>query len=321
VTSEPRPNRSTSHNAFGLAIDAVDGINCSGLASGHGVGRRPPTVIELAAPGQLERVWPSERAQTTRELRAGGALIFSVAHVAGLGYLLTMPAYGRFLVGEDGGRIRCDPAAVGSWTTGLLVQALPLACTLRGFEPFHASGVVLERGALMISGPVTAGKSTLAAALVQSGATLLSDDVVALEVCDETIVAHPGGRWLHLRGSRHEHAVAPRGGGLQPAGWEDGRRRYLAPLAAGPEPLRAVYLLERGDAGDKASVRPAGGSGLALLAATYNLSVREPRRLRRQLELAHRLASTVPVFSLAEAHGEDAGRLVALVRRHFESQA
>jgi hypothetical protein len=315
VTTES--GRAACHG-FGLAIDLLDGIVCDGLGSGHGAGSPPSTVVRLGRRGHIDDIWQSDAAETTRELRAGEQLIFSVAHLADVGYLLTMPAFGRFLIDEAGASVICEPS-VAEWSTALLVQALPLACTLRGYEPFHASGVVLDGRALIISAPVLSGKSSLAAHLVASGALLLSDDVVAVDASGGDLRAHPGGRWLRLRPPADAWFADAGGGGRRPAGSEDGRPRYEAPLAAEPAPLAAVYLLKRDGAG-AAAVSRVRDAGLALLAATYNLSVRTPQRLRRQLELAHRLSSEVGVFRVAMSADSDAHHHASVVRDHFTSE-
>jgi hypothetical protein len=206
--------------------------------------------------------------------------------------------------------VRCEPEAADGWADALAIHGLPLACTLRGLEPFHAAAVAVDGAALMITGPVTAGKSSLAAALVAAGADLLSDDVVAV---DGDLRAHPGPQRLTLR--EPEDAAVPEGGRLRPAGRRNGRARFEAPPASGPAPLRAVYVLGRGA---DAPIAPLPASGLTLLAATYNLSVREPERLQRQLDLAHETAARVPQFRLTVTPGHDARRLAATVAGHFE---
>jgi hypothetical protein len=288
----------SAHHAFGIAVD-LDGIADPGLPSGHGSGALPPTAVLVGTVGS----WPN--APVTRELYDGDALVFSVAHVAGSGYLLTMPGYGRFLVAEDGSALLCEPESRDDWPEALTIHGLPLAATLRGFEPFHAAGVVRGGAALMITGPVTAGKSSLAAALVAGGADLLGDDVVAV---DHELRAHPGPRRLSLR--------EPEDGGdrLRPVRGRDGRARYEAPPARGPCPLRAVYVLDRGDG---PAIAPLPASGLTLLAATYNLSVREPERLQRQLELAHAIAAAVPLYRLTVTPDRPARDLAAVVAEHF----
>jgi hypothetical protein len=280
----------TAHHAFGIAVD-LDGVEDPGLPEGHGSGALPPTAVSVGA----VEPWPD--APLTRELRDGDALVFSVAHAPGSGYLLTMPGFGRFQIAEDGGAVVCDPGPRGDWPDGLTIHGLPLAATLRGFEPFHAAGAVIGDAAVMITGPVTAGKSSLVAALVSRGADLLGDDVVAV---DDELRAHPGPRRLSLR--------APERGGdrLRLVGERDGRARYEAPAAPQPCPLRAVYVLARGEG---PAITPLPASGLTLLAATYNLSVRTPERLQRQLDLAHAIAAAVPVYRLTVAPDRSAADL------------
>jgi hypothetical protein len=301
-----RPDRaalsSRPHHAYGIALDLLDGIGGDGLAAGHGGALLPPTAVALGDVPALPD------AAVTRELRDGDRLLFSVAHAAGTGHLLTMPGYGRFLVDERGLTVRCAPDGGDGWTDALAIHALPLACTLRGLEPFHASGAALGDAALMIAGRVTAGKSSLAAALVEGGADLLADDVVAV---DEALRAHPGPRRISLR---DPPASSRR---LRPAGRRDGRARFDAPLAGGPRRLRAIYVLARGAGEPPIGALPA--SGVELLAATYNLSVRDPARLRRQLALSHAIAARIPLFRLAVTPGRDAASLAGLVREHFEA--
>jgi hypothetical protein len=51
-----------------------------------------------------------------------------------------------------------------------------------------------------------------------------------------------------------------------------------------------------------------------LLGATFNLSVRTPERLQRQLDLCARLAAEVPVLSLQIPPGVDAAAVADGVR-------
>jgi hypothetical protein len=76
----------------------LDGIAVDGLAPGDASGRLPPTSVRLASPGLIGRFWPDADATATRELRADGVLVFSVAHAPGVGYLLSMPSHGRVVV-------------------------------------------------------------------------------------------------------------------------------------------------------------------------------------------------------------------------------
>lgn len=62
----------------------------------------------------------------------------------------------------------------------VLGPAIALALELSGFFCLHGSAVVLDRGAVAFIGPKYFGKSTLAAALVATGARLVGDDLLAI---------------------------------------------------------------------------------------------------------------------------------------------
>src|SRR5262249_11919219 len=108
--------------------------------------------------------------------------------------------HGRVLISSDGRELLCEPdSANEQWASIVVAQALPLAATLRGLEVLHASGVVLDGRAVLITGAAGAGKSSLAAALMRAGGLLLSDDAVALELHDGALMAHAGSLALQLR--------------------------------------------------------------------------------------------------------------------------
>jgi hypothetical protein len=72
---------------------------------------------------------------------------------------------------------------------GFILSVLPFALPLFGLEPLHASAVLVHDGALLLMGPAGAGKSTLAASLVNLGVGFLADDASAV---DEDLRVWPG---------------------------------------------------------------------------------------------------------------------------------
>ncbi len=114
----------------------------------------------------------------------------------------------------------------------------------RGRVVLHASAVRVRDRAVLLCGPSGAGKSTLAAALVDRGHALISDDFCAISIPPEgPPTAQPDGRqmklwqnaidWLALAGSRCDP--------VRPAI----RKYYVEPRAAAARaiPIGAIYIL------------------------------------------------------------------------------
>jgi hypothetical protein len=323
---EPGGDRHT-HTAFGLALELDPRIELPELAGATAddaaaSALSPPTRV-LLAPEQLRRRWAALKTAATRvrEVRFADAPIRTVDFAEPAGYLLWNEEHGRVLISVDGRELLCEPDGANErWATIVAAQALPLAATLRGLEVLHASGVVIDGSAVLISGPAGAGKSSLAAALLRAGGLLLSDDAVALTLRDRALVAHAGSLALQLRTAEYERLSANERSALGgPDGAIEGKRRYVSANAPAPAPLGGLFLLER-SAAEPAVERLAAVSPFALLASTFNLSVRTPERLRRQLELVAALAASGLVQRLRVQPGVDASALAALVRERVLDQ-
>ncbi len=325
------PRGERHHTAFGLALRVDPRIPLPGLGVGNGT---PPAGPHTAAPAgqpvhvhldaaELQRRWDAcvTPPLRTREVRAGAAVVRTVDYAEPAGYLLWAHEHGRVLISPDGGELLCEPhPANAEWANIVTAQALPLAATVRGLEVLHASGVVLDGRAVLLTGPPGAGKSSLAAALVRAGGRLLGDDAVALALRDGTLTAHGGSTALLLRAAEHERLSAPERAALgQPAGTVEGRRRYVSAAAPPTAPLGAVCLLER-SAAQPAVERLEAVDPFALLATTFNLSVHTPARLRRQLDVVAAIAAQGLVYRLHVQPGVDATRLAVLVREHVAAE-
>jgi hypothetical protein len=333
----PIRERARWSTAFGLSlavdpridipgIPNLDGAGVSGLDASPSEGpisalaSQPPTRVRFD-PAELERRWRGAESipERVRELRDDGeTVLLSVELARPAGYLLHAPGFGRILVAPDGTELLCDPEPGGAeWSTLLPAQALPLAATLQGFEVLHASGVVpaegavggvLGGGAALFAGPQGTGKSSLAAALLRRGATLLSDDTVALEQRGGTLIAHPGAALLQLRSVEHERLSAQARAVLGTPEMFLGKQRYSPGVSTSPAPFGALFLLERSTHGPSVECIEA-VDPFALLASTFNLSVRTPERLTRHLDLAVALAATKRVYRLRVQPGMDATQL------------
>jgi hypothetical protein len=80
-----------------------------------------------------------------------------------------------------------------------------------------------------------------------------------------------------------------------------------------PAPLGALYLLER-SAEEPAVERLEAVNPFELIASTFNLSVRTPTRLQRQLDVVSTIASNGLVQRLRVQPGVDATRLATIIQ-------
>jgi hypothetical protein len=276
-----------------------------------------PTRIALD-PQELAKRWEQSRAER-RRLSALGAEdrpYLTVDFAERGGYLLWAEGFGRVLIAPDGRELLCDPMPErADWTTILWAQALPFAATLRGLEVLHAAGVVIGAGAVLLAGEPGAGKSSLAAALVRQGAGLLGDDAIALNQRDGELVAHPSVGLLHLRAAEQTRLTASERSALGTPTELAGRWRHTR-VVADAAPLAALLLLERSTRGPILE-RLQQVDPWDLLASTFNLSIRTPERLRRQLDVVGALAASGEVYRLRVQPDIDASRLALLLEERL----
>ncbi len=315
--------RPATYAAFGLLLEVDASIDVPGLSRADpspASSAEPRTRVRLD-PAELERRWGavSGSARRMRELRDGASTVLTVDLAEPAGYLLRAQGVGRVLVAPDGAELLCDPHPdCRSWEFILPAQALPLAATLRGREVLHASAVVLGGGAVLFAGEPGAGKSSLAAALVRAGAALLGDDAISLERREGSLLAHPAVAALYLRPAEWDRLSVAERELLGPAEPFAGRQRHAPEAMAPPTPFEALYLLERAREGAVVE-RLERVDPFDLLATTFNLSVRTPERLIRQLDTVEALTATERLYRLRVLPGGDATRLAGAVERHLAS--
>lgn len=103
------------------------------------------------------------------------------------GAMLRVPEVALFRINAAADRVAIHPAqgadllVVRSFLYGSVLAVL---CYKRGLFPLHGASILLGDSAVIVSGPIGAGKSTLAAALARRGHALLSDDVCAIDLKD-----------------------------------------------------------------------------------------------------------------------------------------
>ena len=96
---------------------------------------------------------------------------------------LAWPRIGRFLVTRQG-QVTIDPLTDQSLAIRFAILGPVMAAYLQlnGIPLLHGSAVAIDGRAILCIGRKTAGKSTMAAALVAAGCTLLNDDVLPLRI-------------------------------------------------------------------------------------------------------------------------------------------
>jgi hypothetical protein len=186
-----------------------------------------------------------------------------------------------------------------------------------GIPAIHASAVCLERGAIGFVSHSGGGKSSLAAALVQSGAPLLTDDILPVEESDGTFLARPGFPQMRLEpdGARRFLGEIR---SLTPVSPDD--TKLHVPVGAFHDssvPLAALYVLERGGAAD-VEIQPLTRREAVIELVRHSFSpylVEAVGLQPRRLDLFSRLVRQVPVLRLSYPAGfEHLPRIAELLK-------
>jgi hypothetical protein len=228
-----------------------------------------------------------------------------------VGYRIWAPRYGRYVVSNDGGEIRAAlPARTQRWERLFNAQALPLAAALQGLELFHASAVEVGGGVLAFVGMSGTGKTSVALQLVAAGATLVTDDVLALEPNGSGVHAYTGIGMACVM--PEEHGRAGRVGVV--VGRSD-KLHVALPLPDTSLLLRSLFYMERDAAVDAIEVeridpvRPD-----FLLGSSFISYVQSSRYLVDHLDACARIAAAVSLYRVAvpaSATAADVARAVS----------
>jgi len=219
------------------------------------------------------------------------------------------PELFEFVISPDGRRIAgrfFSEASVGTFQTYLLGQVISYALLKQGIEPLHATVLVIDGGAVALLGNSGYGKSSLGAAFLQAGASLLTDDLLVVREQGDELVAYPGPARIKLFPE-----VAQVFLGNHPAGtpMNPFTNKLVVPLdldklARTAVPLRAIYLLPpptTRSLSKKVTIRRRSKrqACMDMITNTFNSVIRTPDRLKQQFSLAMRLAISIPVKSLS----------------------
>lgn len=305
--------------AFGIDVEAEFPIP-ELPASGDG-GDSPRTSLELAEQSDLKRSWPAREATrlVSRTFPDGRPMMVVERH-EDAGFCIWAPRYGRHVVSGDGADVRCALPRVAAWRWErlLFAQVLPLAAALLGRVLFHASAVAVDGGAFGFTGHAGAGKSSVAAHLVARGAALVTDDILALELSDDGVLAHPGASLTGI--DAHElGAMTAEGRALLGAHLGKSDKTYVAaPIVRGPLPLRGLYFLTR-NGGRSIEIGPADSTPARLLGSGFISYLRSPPHLVHHLDVCARVADVVPTLRVSVPASAPATSVAAAVEAHLQT--
>jgi len=248
------------------------------------VGVPPP---DPAAIGTLLAEW----------LPRPGRPFYGKLYVAGAGYQLWIENLGWFVIHPQDAWIGA-PEGVDEVRREEHLWAVPAALCLlqRGDLPIHAAAVEVEGGAVLLAAPGRFGKTTLAAAFLQHGYRVLSEDLSCLRLTPAPVII-PGPAMLRVRRDvleqfRPRDATVVGVYGERTSLAVDGPRRGNC----APVPLRAVVLLREGAAIQLDPIRPADA-----LRELWALSTRIPteENRRRCFGMLGSIAASSPTWWLS----------------------
>jgi hypothetical protein len=217
----------------------------------------------------------------------------------------------EFLISQDGSRIECHELSKGSreaLDSYLLGQVLSFALLRRSIEPLHCTAVLVEGKAIGFVGDCGYGKSSLAAAFLQVGHRMVTDDLLVARPNAPTCSIFPGPPRIKLF---PEVAKVLLGSGLNGSRMNKFTSKLVIPLSGSqssgsPAILKVIYVLnaphERTSA-NRVLIRRLSQrrAFVELTKNTFNTVVTDRGRLKCQFALAHQIASLVPLRRLAYA--------------------
>ena len=219
------------------------------------------------------------------------------------GFSLEYDDTGRFDISPDGRRIvwvRPESVVEDAARADVASRVLSLAMHAAGTFTLHASAVSLHGAGLAFVAPKYHGKSTLAAALVQHGAKLLTDDTLPVRL-DPVPLLLPGVQQLRLWGD-----AAARISGAEPA--DPSRKVVMTELVeqrveAAAVPFTAAYVLvpiARDDANEivRRERLPAVAGTMALVQHARLAPLFRRREAGTLFTQAAAVADRVPVYAL-----------------------
>jgi hypothetical protein len=214
----------------------------------------------------------------------------------------------EFLISADGSKIVCRPSPSTlreEFLLCLLGPVISYSLIRRGIEPFHASAVVINGGAVAFLGDCGYGKSTLTAGFLQKGYSILSDSLLPLLAHEQRIIAHRGPKRIKLfpQSIRATFGQSTMGTLITPRSSKRAIPLAANMIADAAVPLKAVYILRPPRPNypiNKITITTLRyrRAFLDVIANNFSMAIREPDRIKRLFVLVKQIVANTPVRSL-----------------------
>ncbi len=303
--------------AFGVKITGLPALPASPEPPRAG---SPRTVALRTVPkADIDARWQARASRRLIDRRwPDGRLFLAIDEDHRVGYRIDAPEIGVHLVNATGTEVLL-PEPEGPdwfWQRLLFAQTLPIAATLQGLALFHASAVRIGDQAVAVAAPSGTGKSSTAAHLVAQGAEFFTDDVLAVDLVANKLLAFAGPRFTNIEEHEVRAVEADRREALGRLLGESSKQHHLPPPVSETSlPLAALYLLQRERDVDEIRVEEFDRSGTgALLASAFIPHLCTEERLAQHLELCGLMASSGQVYRLrAPLRGSAAAVATAVI--------
>jgi hypothetical protein len=311
----------TLATVFGLYVQSDRRIPFLEGRQAKSTSRSLELLVHDGEPAELD--WPDSAAVICSRRDGEDPESFRIESHAEAGYLIWGRSRGSYLLSVDGRRLRCalGGCRTETWERFLIGQVLPFAALVSGLEIFHASCVALNGRAIALAGHSGAGKTSAALALHEGGARFLADDVLALEVRGDELLAHPG---TALAGIEEREARRRRACGklVREEVLMSNPRESVVRVEAGGEEasLQALFFLDRRHDGPSEPRFEPVSDPQVLLTGTFNFVLATPARLRGLLNVCA-LAAQRRVERIVAGPEVDASQLGAAVERRLDASA
>jgi len=241
----------------------------------------------------------SQSIRQTIELEKNLPSLFDIGSLSDGSHYVGLRGVGEILVATDGRSMICyrSPHSNSeSFNVYLLAQALSFSLVKNGFEPLHASAVVIAGKAAVFLGDCGLGKSTLAAAFLQAGHRLLTDDLLVMRLSHNELIAYPGSPRIKLFPDLAQKCL---GDGLRGVPMNPQTKKLIISIdknrvSGGALPVDTIYTLTPPTEVGGREIRIVRISEreafVNLLASAFNYVILDSSRLRRQFAEAQVIA-------------------------------